>query len=378
MTGGWRDFDFRSCPRWLVVAATSSAVLLCAGSAHAKERAAATIPPSSAPTPTPVEPQDLGTWAADRRIIDRILTRPPIRRFEGVARSEVFSDPHGHRITLATAVPGLSLAPYAQVFAGIYHHDEIQDVTIEIVATDQIETVCGPEAVGCYLPEDPAYSYRGTMWIPASSPSPLDDWTQIAVHEYGHHVDNQLLNFADVLPGLGCDFASDGSRNWFFEREIEDHILSGTTCDPDAAWESLLGELYADDFTWLNGNTGWWDGMPVPPPTERQLAAMQRDFDHPLPETRRIRATRKVRRHRMRTVRFRTRDWHFVTLRLTGRPRADLDLFLYTRTGTRPLERSRRPRSKERIWTVLPPGRYDVVIYAYRRSGHGRLKITIE
>lgn len=232
--------------------------------------------------------------------------------------------------------------------------------------------------MGCYLPEDPQRSYRGAMWIPAANPTPADDWRHVAVHEYGHHVDNQLLNFADVLPGLRCDFSSDGSRNWFFEREVEDNVLSGASCDPEAGWEMLLGEIYAEDFTWLNGNTAWRPDMPVPAPTEVQLGAMLYDFDSPLPDTRTIRCTRTVRRHRWRIVNVSTQNWHFITVGMTGTRRADLDLYIYKRGGRRPLERSSRRGSRERIWTVLPPGRYEVAVYAYRQTGRGKVKIVLE
>jgi len=319
-------------------------------------------------------------WSSDVQVLDRVLTRPPLRARSAAARTEVFTDHHGHAITLTTDVPALDLTPYAQLLASVYHHDEIQDVLVEIVAPERIGTVCGgEEVVGCYLPEDPLRSYRGQMWIPAGSPTPSDDWIKIAIHEYGHHVDNQLLNLGDALPEAGCDFASDGSRNWFFERQIQDNILDQGTCDPSEGWEFLLGELFAEDFTWLNGNSEWREDLPVPAPTDGQLAAMADDFDSPLSDRRMLDRWRRVPRRDARAISFSTgNDWRFVTATLTGPRSADLDLYLYTRNGRRPFARSRGRTSREEIWRPLPPGRYYAVIFAYRKAAWGHLRVRFE
>ena len=122
--------------------------------------------------------------------------------------------------------------PYAQVIAWLIHFDEIEDVTVEVVAPDADRGDLRREAVGCYQPEAPGHSPAGWIWVP----SVHEDLDHIVVHEYGHHVDNQLTNLAHL--DFGCDVSGDGSRNWFFAREADDSLLDlGISCSPQSRLE---------------------------------------------------------------------------------------------------------------------------------------------
>ena len=100
----------------------------------------------------------------------------------------------------------------------------------------------------------------------------------IVVHEYGHHMDNQLVNLAGL--GYGCDVDGDGSRRWFFARDLEDRIFNrGFDCSPATPWDHLLPELFAEDFTRANGLTGWV--MPLPPPSRRSSTPCARTWLRP-------------------------------------------------------------------------------------------------
>ena len=329
--------------------------------------------PSVSQAAEKVQAADLGAWEAKAPVVDTIIPHPGsvARAASAHVRVEEFTDPHGHTLTFGTTVAGLDLAPYASLFSGIYHHDEIEDVGLMIVAPSEVVGICGgvEGTLACYAPERD--SAGGLLVMPSESP----DLTHIAVHEYGHHVDNQLLNFAH-LP-FGCGWDNDGSRNWFFARDVDDDIFSNTTCSPDADWSRLLGELYAEDFTWLNGNTAWRGDMPVRQPHAGQLEALRADFDRPFrPSTRRYK--RSIGRDRAKVVALSLRDWTFLSMRLTGPRRADLDLYLFPRDGRRPLARSRGRTSRERILRILPPGRYDAVIHASRAGGTGRLTVQAQ
>ena len=328
-----------------------------------------TLAPGAAASATRIEPRDLGEWRAKGDVHDTVL-QPGIRARAAQARFEQFEDQHGHILTLATDIPDVDLTPYAEVFAGMHHYDEIEQVGVTVVEPDETAGICGdPEALACYSPEDPARSYRGWIWIPREH---YDLW-HIMVHEYGHHVDNQLLNLGHL--GFGCRFDNDGSRNWLFERDVDDRILdAGFSCDPNADWGYLLGELYAEDYTWVNGNRTWRPDMPTRAPAEWHLAALEDDFASPYqPRARRYR--KWVRFNRSRWVSLNLRDWTFLTARLTGWRSADLDLYIFRGNARRAFARSRKSGSREQIQRILRPGHYDIQIYAYRDSGYGTLRV---
>jgi hypothetical protein len=289
-------------------------------------------------------------------------------------RTELFVDQHGHQIALSTYTDGLDLAPYASVLAGTIHYDEIEDVAVWVVPPADVQEICGAtEALACYGP-DSRDSLHGTLVIPTSDP----DLQHIIVHEYGHHVDNQLINLGHVFPHGQCGFGNDGSRNWFFVRNVKDHVLRrGVSCDPSARWQDLLGELFAEDYAWLVGNRTWvLDGTRSP--TSRQLRALAHDFAYPL-EPRTLRATHKASTTRIKVFKsFETRDWYFADITLRGPRRADLDLALYRQGARKPLAKSTGRSSRERLKGALPPGRYKVAVFAYRQAAVGRVRVALK
>lgn len=331
------------------------------------------LPAGVASAATPVEAIDLGEWHAKGEVTDTMMP-PSARATAASARVERFTDEHGHTLTFITELPGLDLLPYARALAALHHRGEIEDVIVEVVEPTLIGETCGdPDALACYAPEDPPRSVRGRIWLPSFD----DDLLHILVHEYGHHVDNQLVNLGH-LASSGCGFDNDGSRNWFFERDADDPIFdAGISCAPDAQWNHLLGEVYAEDYTWLNGNRSWLSDMPLGAPVDRHLDALAGDLAVPF-ETRARRYQRWVGQGRSRFIRMRLRDWTLVTARLTGRPAADLDLYLYTSGADLPFAGSARTRSREELQGALPPGSYKLEIFAHSKNGHGTLRLFLE
>jgi hypothetical protein len=321
----------------------------------------------------PIEPLVLGEWQAKDPVTDTIVP-PRARASAASTRIERFTDEHGHALTLSTELADLDLLPYARTFAGLHHRGEIEDLTVEVVAPASIAEICGdPAALACYSPEDPLRSLRGRIWIPTFD----EDLLHIIVHEYGHHVDNQLVNFGH-LASSGCGFDNDGSRNWFFERDGDNPIFdAGISCAPIAEWSHLLGEIYAEDYTWLNGNRSWLAEMPLGAPADKHLDALADDLATPFaPIVRRY--ERRVPQGRSRYIAMKLRNWTLVTARLTGRPAADLDLYLYTSGADLPFAGSARPRSREELQGALPPGNYKLEIFAHSKSGRGTLGLFLE
>jgi hypothetical protein len=307
------------------------------------------------------------------RVHDAVLSPGAVRAHASAARSQVFQDAQGHAIHISTTVPGLALEPYAGLLAGIpLHGAEIEHLAVEVVAPDKIGAICGSsDAAACYGADDPGRSPAGHMFLPSSDP----DLVHIVVHEYGHHVDNQLLNLAGL--GYGCDVDADGSRRWFFARDLGDHIVDrGYDCSPSTDWEHLLPELYAEDFTRANGLTGWV--MPVRPPSRRVLQAMRTDVVMPF--------HRHVARGRISVPRrgeFRERlhvgEWTAIGVRLSVPRGRDFDLFIYEPGQPRPLIKStHRGSAEESIGgAFLAPGAYTLVVRSRGSGGTSRLKLAL-
>src|SRR4029079_6404431 len=126
---------------------------------------------------------------------------------------------------------------------------------VHVVKLSDVGTLCGnPDFQACYKSTDPLHNGKGEIWFGYDDP----DWKHSLVHEYGHHMDNQLLNIAhlrDFKLDAGCGIDSDGSRNWFFVRVIGTNLAPNFACKTNS-WENFLPELFAEDFVMLNGIIG--------------------------------------------------------------------------------------------------------------------------
>lgn len=321
--------------------------------------------------------RDLSTVVARGRVVDRILP-PRLARVSShqPTRVEEYSDEHGHKILVGTSIPALNLEPFAAVLAGTIHGDELGELRTLVVNPSEVSAECGapPDegVVACYGPDDPERSFGGQMIVPSSHP----DLLHAMIHEYGHHMDNALVNLGHL--GL-CDFSNDGSRRWFFARDADDDLFGRSGCTEQVAYERLLGELFAEDFVALHGIDEWVTSD-FQPPTRRMLNALDADISRPFATKRKRFRGRVSQRRQLRIRRFSISVPTFFSAVLRG-PRGrrnDLDLFLWRRNGRRALEKSRKRNSRERVERVLLPGRYEVGVYAYRGRGRYRLVLDLD
>lgn len=214
-------------------------------------------------------------------------------------RQQQFQDQHGHVLTLATDVEGLDLTPYAELLASTYHHGEVELLHLLVAGPETVSGLCGNEASACYSPDDPDSSGQGAAVVSHDDPGLM----HVLFHEYGHHVDNQLYNLADLI---GCTVDADGSRRWFFKRDRQGTLLDDTSCEDDAPWEQQLAELYAEDYAQLAGvpRTAFDGRLSLPPPTQSELEALRHDMDSPfLPRTRTLKGRFRGKRPRLHSLR---------------------------------------------------------------------------
>jgi hypothetical protein len=224
-------------------------------------------------------------------------------------KEEQYQDTHGHVLTLATDNAGVDLAPFANLLASTYHYGEIEFVHAFVTSGDNLREICGGEAAACYGADDPQRLPSGVMVVSYED----SDVTHGVIHEYGHHVDNNTYN----LGGLSdCGIDGDGSRRWFFAREMEDRILDNLSCDPRPGWGQLLPEVFAEDYSQMVGipRAEYHPAIRLDPPTARQKRRLKRDLDAPFePVARQV--SGRASRSGKATFRFRSAIPVFVAAR---------------------------------------------------------------
>lgn len=333
-----------------------------------------TCPPAGAAQPPPF---DLGRVDAQRVVEDVILDSPPkLARSSRAVATAAFTDDEGREFTVDSEIPDIDLTPFAAVLGSIYHGPEISALQVHVVTLADIAALCGDgDAVACYLPTNPLENGDGEIWIAADD----TDWVHTLVHEYGHHTDNQLFNLAHLGRwgvGMGCDFSGDGSRNWFFARQMKDDILSaGFGCNPESPWDRLLPELYAEDFVALNGITDW-QLTTIGAPTTAQLRALKWDIDNGLYlGAKRYRV--RVRKRRMQIQTVDTPQVSFLRVRVTGGPGRNFDIYVYKHGSRRYSFRSVRRGRVESFFSFIPAGKWDIGVRARPRGGVARVGIDL-
>jgi hypothetical protein len=197
-------------------------------------------------------------------------------------KQEQYRDEHGHVLTLATDNAGVDLAPFANLLASTYHYDEIELVRVFVTDGATLTDICGASAAACYGGDRGKPS--GLMIVSYED----SDIAHAVIHEYGHHVDNNQYNLGRLSD---CGIGGDGSRRWFFARDMQDRILDRLSCDPEGDWGQLLPEVFAEDYAQLVGipRAEYHPAITVPPPTTRQRRQLKADLDSPFtPITRKL------------------------------------------------------------------------------------------
>jgi hypothetical protein len=234
---------------------------------------------------------------------------PAFLKFSGVhaadhwtgmdVKEEQYKDEHGHVLTLATDNAAVDLAPFANLLASTYHYDEIELVHVFVTSEAMLTRICGASAAACYAADDPGKTRTGVMVISYED----DNITHAVIHEYGHHVDNNQYNLGRLSD---CGISGDGSRRWFFARDMQDRILDRLSCDPEGDWGQLLPEVYAEDYAQMVGipRSEYHPAITVPPPSANQKRQLKADLDSPFkPVTRKLKGRSSASGLRSFTVR---------------------------------------------------------------------------
>lgn len=317
---------------------------------------------------------DLSKVKAQKEVKDTILD-PGVRvaSTSKVVARVALADGQGQPIVVDSTVPTFDLNQVAAVLNSTYHHAEITKLKIHVVTLADMARLCGTsQALACYQPAAGGY---GELWFSADD----SDWIHSLVHEYGHHMDNQFANIGQLHAygiGIGCSIDSDGTRDWFFER-----LGGSNTTDADTFsclsgdWEHLIPELFAEDFVVFNGIQNWQLSS-AQPPTSDQLVAMKNGFEKKIYKKSR-KYSRRIKHRKANFWRFKTPNWSIVRVKVTTGRGRDFDIAIYEKTASKPYDSAGTNGRTETLVTVVPPGTWDVGVWAYKKTGVAKIDVKI-
>ena len=173
-------------------------------------------------------------------------------------------DGRGNTMRFSLEAPGVTVAAPAEILRGAVHGPEVSTVLVRIVPAAQVPGRCeSPTARACYRGRSDG---TGEITLPAVDSPELD---RVLLHEYGHHIDNNVRN-TGIEP--------DGTPGWWRERGVAALLAGGSVArDYRLGWDRSLGELFAEDYVQLNLRTPFgldW----IAPPSAAVLDAMRQDI----------------------------------------------------------------------------------------------------
>lgn len=166
---------------------------------------------------------------------------------------------------------------WANFLDSLVHGSELGQVTAYLAPLDEVQSICGIEALACYSPD------QSLLVAPGDAPAADISAEAIVTHEYGHHVAAHRLN----PPWLAVDY---GTKRWASYNQVCSKSRAGTL-HPGA--ESLPyymlnpGEGFAESYRVLNQHklalpeTAWDIVDQSLYPSAQSLALLEQDVTSP-------------------------------------------------------------------------------------------------
>jgi len=135
----------------------------------------------------------------------------------------------------------------ADFMVQLYHGDEIAKVVVYVAPLDEVQSICGAGAGGCYDPSDESIVVPGDV-LPNGTTKET-----ILVHELGHNVARNRNN----APWSAVDW---GTKRWATAENICARTAAGTAFPGDEAANYQLnpGEAFAESYRILNFQKQAW------------------------------------------------------------------------------------------------------------------------
>src|SRR5918911_2743263 len=186
--------------------------------------------------------------AAPAAIADSTLPAPKARRLlaRGAFWGGRYTTPSGEAVTVYVsdsyaqdpAIP----QRWANFLSSLVHGSELALVTAYLAPLDEVQTVCGADALACYSPRD------SLLVAPGEAPTSDISAEAVVTHEYGHHI---AAHRSDA-PWAAVDY---GTKRWasylqVCRRTRAGELHPGAESIPD--YELNPGEAFAETYRVLN------------------------------------------------------------------------------------------------------------------------------
>jgi hypothetical protein len=130
---------------------------------------------------------------------------------------------------------------WATYLGTLVHGPEIASLILDLAPADEVESICGPQALACYSPS--------SQTIVASPDSELDQPSaqEIVAHEYGHHIARNRVD---------APWSADayGTKRWSSYMNICKRTRAGelTPGNEGSSYSENPGEAFAEAYRVLN------------------------------------------------------------------------------------------------------------------------------
>jgi hypothetical protein len=179
---------------------------------------------------------------------------------EATAAEVLSQDDQGRTIRFDVRAEGVDAEWYAALLRAAPHGDEIATVRIDIVDREELRSICGDAADGCYS--------RNVMVVPAEQ---SDDNAHTVVHEYGHHLDRSRPVAGIAEPN--------GAAEWWRARGMSELVRVASVARTYAiGWDRSIAEIFAEDYAQLALPGSPYAIRWLSPPDATVLAALMADL----------------------------------------------------------------------------------------------------
>lgn len=268
----------------------------------------------------------------------------------------------------ATATPEV----WAEFIAGLVHGPEISSLTAYVVTFDEMQQVCGRQALGCYSGNE--------MIVPGEVVSDGTTPEEIIRHEYGHHVAFNRIND----PWVAVDW---GPKHWASSANVCARVERGEAFpgnessnyarNPGEAWAEVyrLMDERKDGFT----TATWQIIAPSFYPTEEALVAAERDVVEPWTTSRTTTVTRVFTKTSKKV------SWIPVATPLDGELKivatlpgtGDYDVALVTPDRKKVVQRAQWASQRVKRLATIVCGQRSFLVRVTRNGPPGRARVSV-
>jgi hypothetical protein len=257
----------------------------------------------------------------------------------------------------------------AEAIVRLPHGSELAAVTAYFLTFDEMQTVCGSQALACYSPRDQALIALGEDAPDGTNAA------SILAHEYGHHIARNRLN----PPWKALDY---GPKRWSTSVAICPRERAGEVFPNNPLqYELDPAEGFAEAYRVLTEvragrQPDWWGIVDrLFYPNDAALAAIEQDVASPWTEnTTVVRSGRVAATGAARSRTIRVATPLDGTMRVTVRPPARSAIRLSVSSGSRVLARGSASLTSVQA-TVC--GQRSVAVRVDRVRGAGAFRLTI-